>query len=59
MVNAMQLATIAGIAGGIIVDKLSKNLNTMIILLNLNSIILGRAIQKPVIANNSIVAKKI
>jgi hypothetical protein len=59
MVNAMQLATIAGIAGGIIVDKLSKNLNTMIILLNLNSIILGRAIQKPVIANNSVVAKKI
>ncbi len=55
----MQLATIAGIAGGIIVDKLSKNLNTMIILLNLNSIILGRAIQKPVIANNSVVAKKI
>ena len=55
----MQLATIAGIAGGIIVDKLSKNLNAIIILLNLNSIIFGRVTQKPVIANNSIVAIKI
>jgi hypothetical protein len=55
----MQLETIAGIAGGMTIVMLSKNLNTIIVLLNLNSFIFGRIILNPIKASENVIAKKI